>query len=205
MPAAPLRYAIMIRFFISASSTQLIRGRPSPHHHPLEAQGELVHFWTSCGIQASTFTQPSVSWKETLIACETDRSLFVWHHAGWVMWGHLSRPHSRARAGFTSRAVWLFRSLHGWITSGDATGIPSSVLYATGWSVRILSCLTGKVFHFPQEKYGTIDITESDITEKGNCYNGIRYNGSCYNMKPENAITEWVMVESDITGKWKLI
>ena len=49
------------------------------------------------------------------------------------------------------------------------------------------------------------DITESDITEKGNFYNGIRYNGICYNMKLEIGITKFVMVESDITGKWKLI
>ena len=49
------------------------------------------------------------------------------------------------------------------------------------------------------------DITESDITEKGNFYNGIRYNGICYNMKLEIGITKFVTVESDITGKWKLI
>ena len=49
------------------------------------------------------------------------------------------------------------------------------------------------------------DITESDITEKGNFYNGIRYNGICYNMKLEIGITKFVRVESDITGKWKLI
>ena len=49
------------------------------------------------------------------------------------------------------------------------------------------------------------DITESDITEKGNFYNRIRYNGICYNMKLEIGITKFVTVESDITGKWKLI
>ena len=49
------------------------------------------------------------------------------------------------------------------------------------------------------------DITESYITEKGNFYNGIRYNGICYNMKLEIGITKFVTVESDITGKWKLI
>ena len=42
-------------------------------------------------------------------------------------------------------------------------------------------------------------IMESDIKEKGNGYNGIRTNRNCYNMKLEIAITELVMVESDIT------
>ena len=48
-------------------------------------------------------------------------------------------------------------------------------------------------------------ITESEITVKGNCYNEIRYNGNCHNMKLEIAITESVIVESDITEEWKLI
>ena len=50
-----------------------------------------------------------------------------------------------------------------------------------------------------------LGITESEITIKGNCYNEIRYNRNCHNMKLEIAITESVIVESDIKEEWKLI
>ena len=85
------------------------------------------------------------------------------------------------------------------------------ILYAV---VSALSCCTGVGDHDITEFditesdvtfFQEFDITESDITEKGNFYNGIRYNGICYNMKLEIGITKFVTVESDITGKWKLI
>ena len=92
--------------------------------------------------------------------------------------------------------------MHGSMISGEMKWI-SGILASFGVGDHDITefDITESDVTFFQE----FDITESDITEKGNFYNGIRYNGICYNMKLEIGITKFVTVESDITGKWKLI
>ena len=116
---------------------------PQPHHHPLEAQSELVLLLHSFVIQPLKFTQPSA--KLTKISLRARRTVPSLSDMPAGRAGHV-RPFkppafTGRRADFTSRAVWLFRSMGGSVDRGgsDATGIPSSVLYNTGWPDHILN------------------------------------------------------------------